>query len=77
MPNLNLFSKLFRNLFTKESLFLVKAILTVGPNPAKFMHDENGPSPSTPRLDTFQKLVFNQHACVRKGKKNTLLGNKR
>jgi hypothetical protein len=34
MSNLNLFDNLFRKTFSRKGLFLVKAIINSGPNPA-------------------------------------------
>lgn len=72
VPSFNLFAKFLPNACPKHSLFPMKIIGVASPHPAHLMHDECGPSPNPPCLNTIPRFVFNQLPSVREAK-DTLL----
>jgi hypothetical protein len=53
----------------KKGLFPMKVIITTGPDPAPFTHDEGGPLSSSLGLNAIPKLMLNCISCVRELKK--------
>ena len=64
VPNLDLLGKSLRIFFPKEGLLPVKIVVVALPDPAKLVHGEGDPSPSTPCLNVIPKLMFNQLVVV-------------
>ena len=74
VPNFGHLPKLERDSFTEDALLPIEAIKVAGSNPTKLMHNESGPSPCPPSLNTIPNFVFYRFTSVRKAK-NTLLGD--
>ena len=72
VPNFDHFTKLFGDPFPKHHLFPIKVIIVARFNPTKFMHNECGPSPCPPSLDTIPKFVFDRFTSIQAGKKHTV-----
>ena len=75
VPNFDIFAIFLRNPFPEDDLFPIKAVIIAGLDPTKFVHNEHGPSPRPPSLNTIPKLMLNRFAHV--GKANdALLGDR-
>ena len=68
MPNFDQFADFVRDPLAKKRLFPIETIEVPGPNSAKFVHNEGGPPPSSPRLNAIPKLVFNRFTRIGKAK---------
>lgn len=69
VPKHYFLGKLLRKPFPKEGLFSMKNNIDIGANPAKFMHEESGPSPSSLGLNSVPRLMFNRLACIKEAKR--------
>ena len=58
VPNFDNFAILFGNSFPEQNLLPIEVVIIARSNPAKFMHNERGPSPCPPGLDAIPKFVF-------------------
>ena len=74
VPNLNIYDKLLRIFFPKESLLPMKTLIIVSLNPTKFMHDEGVPLLGSPSLNEIPKFMFDWFAYILEAK-DTLLGD--
>lgn len=60
----NAIQKPIQRFLPKKGVFPMKAIITIGPDPAPFMYDEGGPLSSSLGLNAIPKLMFNRFSHV-------------
>ena len=72
VPNFHFLDKLLRNPLPQKGFAPMKAIMITGTDPAKIMHNENGPPLSSPGLNAIPKCMLNRYAHVRIAKHTIL-----